>query len=79
MNIQNPKGLTVLGNEHMAAGGTPGEGVVREDLGKDRYTPLSLKWRTSGPAAWAQGTLLNVTCQPGREGLGEAGPMYVCG
>ena len=46
MNIQNPKGLTVLGNEHMAAGGTPGEGVVRE-VGRDRYTPLSLKWRTS--------------------------------
>ena len=43
------------------------EGLVRE-FGMDMHTLLYLKWITTGTYCIAQGTLLNVTRQPGREG-----------
>ena len=49
--------------------------VVRE-LGISMFTLLYLKWMTNT----AQGTLLNVTWQPGwEESLGENGYMYMYG
>ena len=48
----------LLGNELLVAGG---EGIVRE-LGMDMYTLLYSKWITNGTA---DGTLINVMCQPG--------------
>ena len=41
-----------------------GEGIVRE-FGKVMYTLLYSKWITSKDCCIANGTLLNVTCQPG--------------
>ena len=47
----------------MVAGGSTGEGVVRE-FGMDIYTPLCLKWITNRDCI-AYGALLNVAWQPG--------------
>ena len=61
-----------------------GEGVVRE-FGIDMSTLLYLKWVTNkdnqqANLGIAQGTLLNVTWQPGWErGLEENGYMYMDG
>ena len=57
-----------------------GEGIV-QDFGKVMYTLLYLKWMTSKNLLYiAQGTLLNVMCQPGWErGLGKNGNMYMYG
>ena len=55
------------------------EGVVRE-FRMDMYTLLYLKWITTRTHCIAQGTLLNVMWQPGREGsLGENEYMYMYG
>ena len=55
------------------------EGIVRE-FGTDIYTLLYLKRKTNRTYCIAQGTLLNVTWQPGwAESLGENGYMYMCG
>ena len=54
--------------------GRMGEGIARE-FGLDVYTLLGNKGLRP-----AQGTLLNVKCQPGWEGsLGENGYMYMYG
>ena len=56
-----------------------GKRIVRE-FGMGTYTLLCLKWITSKNLCIAQGTLLNVMRQPGREGsLGENGYMYMYG
>ena len=55
------------------------EGIVRE-FGMDMYTFLYLKWIITRTYCIAQGTLLNVTWQPGWEGsFGENGYMYMYG
>ena len=62
----------------LLVGGSGGmeEGMVKE-FEMDRNTLLYLKWITSKDPLVAQGTLLNVTWQPGWEGsLGENG--YMC-
>ena len=46
----------------------------------DMYTLLYLKWITKKAYCIAQGTLLNVTWQPGREGnWGENAYIYMYG
>ena len=60
-------------------GGRMGEGIVRE-FGINMYPLLYLKWIITRTYCIAQGTLLNVTWQPGWEGsFGENGYMYMYG
>ena len=48
------------------------------EFGIDMYTLPYLKWKPARTYCTAQGTLLNVLWQPGREGnLGENGYTYV--
>ena len=55
-----------------------GEGTVRE-FGMGVYTVMYLKQIIPRTYCVAQGTLLNVRCQPGWEGsLGEKGYMCTC-
>ena len=59
--------------------GLLGEGILRE-FGMDVHTVMYLKQIIPGTYYIAQGTLLNVRCQPGWEGsLGEKGYMYMYG
>ena len=52
VNLQNRKGLTVLENEPVAAGGDVGIG---REIGRDVYTLRSLKWRTNKDLLWTTG------------------------
>ena len=63
----------------VARGEERGKGIVRE-FGMDMYTLLYLQWITKKAYCIAQGTLLNVTWQPGWAGsLEEKGYVYVYG
>ena len=77
--FQKRNSLTDLESKFMIVKGEVwGGGIVRE-FGMDMDTLLYLKWITNTVLFIAQGTLLNVMCQPGWEGrLGENGYMYMC-
>ena len=54
------------------------EEEIVKDFGKIIYTLLYLKWITNKMYCIAQGTLLNVMCQPGWEGFGGRMDTCIC-
>lgn len=76
-NLQNRKGLTVLENEPVAAGGDVGIG---REIGRDVYTLLSLKWRTNKDLLWTTGNSAehHGPAWMGGEPGGD-GSVYACG
>ena len=61
----------------MMAGHRSQEGTVR-DFGKVMYTLLYLKWIPTRTYCLAQGTLFNVMCQPGWEGVWGRMDTCIC-